>query len=142
MLALPHHALRQERYALPDRPSRGFPLTESHRPAYTAGTGHRLHRPAAAACLSGANQRHRGRDKMLEQVEPHRACQGEEQQNPPCRGTAPLRRRHHETVLDQRDTPAEEDDQRQRELAEPSRALQFQMTVPCERHENIRTGQQ
>ena len=51
-------------------------------------------------------------------------------------------RRHHEAVLDQRDTPAEEDDQRQRELAEPSRALQLQMTVPCERHENIRTGQQ
>lgn len=51
-------------------------------------------------------------------------------------------RRHHEAVLDQRDTPAEEDDQRQRELAEPSRALQFQMTVPCECHENVRTGQQ
>ena len=30
---------------------------------------------------------------------------------------------HHETVFDQRDTPTEEDDHRQREFAEPSRAL-------------------
>jgi len=48
---------------------------------------------------------------------------------------------HHEAVLDQRNAPAEEDDHRQRELAEPSRALQLQVTVPRERHEDIRTNQ-
>ena len=47
--------------------------------------------------------------------------------------------RHHETVLDQGDAPTEEYHQRQRQLAEPSRALQLQVTVPRERHENIRT---
>ena len=31
--------------------------------------------------------------------------------------------RHHEAVLDQGDAPTEKDDHRQRELAEPSRAL-------------------
>ena len=49
--------------------------------------------------------------------------------------------RHHEAVLDQRDAPAEKNDHRQRELAEPSRTLQFQMTVPRERHKYIRTNQ-
>ncbi len=49
---------------------------------------------------------------------------------------------HHETVLDQRDAPTEENDHRQRELAEPSRALQLQVTVPCKRHEDIRTNQE
>ena len=45
---------------------------------------------------------------------------------------------HHETVFNQGDAPTEKDDQRQRELAEPSCALQLQMTVPRERHEDIR----
>ena len=50
--------------------------------------------------------------------------------------------RHHETVLNERDAPAEENHQRQRQLAEPGRALQLQMTVPRERHEHVRTNQQ
>ena len=50
--------------------------------------------------------------------------------------------RHHETVLDQGDAPAEQDNHRQRELAEPSGALQLQVTVPRERHEDIRTNQE
>lgn len=50
--------------------------------------------------------------------------------------------RHHKTVFDQSDTPTEEDDQWQRELAEPRGALQFQVTVPSERHEDIRTNQE
>ena len=47
--------------------------------------------------------------------------------------------RHHETVLDECDAPAEENHQGQRELAEPRRALQLQVTVPRERHEHVRT---
>lgn len=50
--------------------------------------------------------------------------------------------RHHETVLDQRDTPAEENHHRERQFAEPGCTLQFQMTVPRECHEHIRTYQQ
>lgn len=50
--------------------------------------------------------------------------------------------RHHEAILDKGDAPAEQDDQWQRELAEPCRALQLQVTVPRERHEHIRTDQQ
>lgn len=50
--------------------------------------------------------------------------------------------RHHETVFDQGDAPAEKDDHRQRELAEPCGALQFQVTVPRKRHEDIRTNQE
>ena len=50
--------------------------------------------------------------------------------------------RHHEAVLYQRDAPAEKNDQRQREFAEPCRALQLQMAVPRERHEDVRTNQQ
>lgn len=49
--------------------------------------------------------------------------------------------RHHETVLDQRDAPAEEDDQRQRQFAEPSSALQFYVAVPCKGHKDIGTNQ-
>ena len=50
--------------------------------------------------------------------------------------------RHHKRILCQGDAPAEKDDQRQGELAEPGRVLQLQMTVPRERHEHVRTGQQ
>ena len=50
--------------------------------------------------------------------------------------------RHHEAVLDQRNAPTEKDDHWQRQLAEPGRALQLQMTVPRECHEHIRTYQQ
>ena len=49
---------------------------------------------------------------------------------------------HHEAVFDQGDAPAEKDDQRQREFAEPSGTLQFQVTVPRERHEDIRTNEE
>ena len=49
---------------------------------------------------------------------------------------------HHEAVLNQGDAPAEKDNQRQREFAEPSGALQFQVTVPRERHEDIRTNEE
>lgn len=48
---------------------------------------------------------------------------------------------HHETVFDQRDAPAEKNDQRQRQLAEPRNALQLQMAVPRKRHEHVRTNQ-
>lgn len=47
--------------------------------------------------------------------------------------------RHHEAVLHECDTPAEENHQGQRQLAEPSRALELQVTVPRERHEHVRT---
>lgn len=50
--------------------------------------------------------------------------------------------RYHEAVLNQCDAPAEEDYQRERQLAEPGCALQFQMTVPRERHKYVRTYQQ
>ena len=50
--------------------------------------------------------------------------------------------RHHKTVFDQSDTPTEEDDQWQRELTEPRGALQLQVTVPCERHKDIRTSEE
>ena len=49
---------------------------------------------------------------------------------------------HHEAVFDQGDAPAEKNDHRQRELAEPSGALQLQVTVPRERHKDIRTNQE
>ena len=49
---------------------------------------------------------------------------------------------HHKAVLDQSDAPTEKDDHRQRELTEPSGALQFQVTVPRKRHEHVRTNQQ
>ena len=48
---------------------------------------------------------------------------------------------HHKAILDQRDTPTEENHHRKRQLAEPGRALQLQVTVPCERHEDIRTNE-
>ena len=47
---------------------------------------------------------------------------------------------HHETVFDQSNTPTEKDDHRQRELTEPSRTLQLQVTIPCKCHEDIRTN--
>ena len=48
---------------------------------------------------------------------------------------------HHKTVFDQGDAPTEKDYHWQRELAEPCRALQLQMTVPCKRHKHVRTNQ-
>jgi len=50
--------------------------------------------------------------------------------------------RYHETVLDQRDAPAEEDDQRQRQFAEPGSALQFEVAVPRKGHKDVGTNQQ
>ena len=49
--------------------------------------------------------------------------------------------RHHETVFDQRDSPAEENHHRKGELAEPCGVLKTQVAVPRKGHENIRTNQ-
>ena len=45
--------------------------------------------------------------------------------------------RNHETVFNEGDAPAEKNNQRQRQLAEPGRALQLQVTVPGKGHEHI-----
>ena len=49
---------------------------------------------------------------------------------------APAVRGNHQDVFKKRDAPARKDDERQR------LALEFQMAIPRERHEDIRDGQQ
>ena len=49
---------------------------------------------------------------------------------------APAIGRDHQHVFKKRNAPAHEDDDPER------RVFVFQMAVPCERHENIRAGQQ
>lgn len=45
--------------------------------------------------------------------------------------------RNHEAVFKRRNCPAQDDDQRQRQFAEPRIALKFQVAVPGKEHEHI-----
>ncbi len=47
--------------------------------------------------------------------------------------------RHLTTIFEQRNAPTKQDHQRQRQFREPSGTLQFQMTVPRQRHKHVGT---
>ena len=50
--------------------------------------------------------------------------------------------RHLTAVFEEGDAPREGDDAQQRPVARHARLLQFQMSIPCKRHENIAQNEQ